>query len=549
MQALEPDSGHQVIVLMKSAQVGGTEVGLNFLGWAMSQAQGPAMLVLPSRTAARSFSRKRITPMIDLSEDLSSKILSKSDRDKDNMLTEKRFQGASLVIAGCGSSNDLRSDPIRFVVLEEVSAYPEDVDGEGDPIELAWNRTKTFQETRKVFFVSTPANRRTCRITSQWELSDKRHFHVPCPHCGHFQALVWEQIRYSKEDTKNAEYECISCESLISHNFKTYMLERGEWIPSEPKKNIAGFHISALYSPIGIGDTWGHIADRYEKSRKDVLKLKAFYNNDLGLPWDDTEDSVEWELLFARRETYNNTYIPADIRLITMGVDVQKRYLAYEIVGWTRDKRSYSLEYEEISGDTADVAVWRELAKVMERSFKIADKVSLPIAKIGVDTGYRATTVYEFVRDQDHARVAAVDGRPGEANFIVGTASHVDVGFDGKRTSYGLKLYPVGTHLIKSELYSWLRLKPNEDGSLPSGYCHFPDHYGPEYFQQLTAEELRIANTKRGESYTWVKVRKRNEALDCRVYARAMAYLWGLDTTSDTYWDDLDRKIEKARSK
>ena len=52
-----------------------------------------------------------------------------------------------------------------------------------------------------------------------------------------------------------------------------------------------------------------------------------------------------------------------------------------------------------------------------------------------------------------------------------------------------MRVWPVGVSLLKSELYNWLNLTLNEDGSLPNGYCHFPK-YDMEFFKQLTAEQL-----------------------------------------------------------
>ena len=46
--------------------------------------------------------------------------------------------------------------PARFLFLDEVDAYDDDVDGEGSPINLAIKRTATFSRNRKVLMVSTP---------------------------------------------------------------------------------------------------------------------------------------------------------------------------------------------------------------------------------------------------------------------------------------------------------------------------------------------------------------------------------------------------------
>jgi phage terminase large subunit GpA-like protein len=41
----------------------------------------------------------------------------------------------------------------------------------------------------------------------------------------------------------------------------------------------------------------------------------------------------------------------------------------------------------------------------------------------------------------------------------------------------------------------------------------------------------------------WQKLRERNEALDCRVYARAAAWILGADRWSEKQWDELARQV------
>src|SRR5712691_9233600 len=87
--------------------------------------------------------------------------------------------------------------------------------------------------------------------------------------------------------------------------------------------------------------------------------------------------------------------------------------------------------------------------------------------------------------------------------------------------------------MAKEELYRWLRLERPTDEDLQQGhsfapgYCHFP-RYSEEYFKQITAEQLVTKIVKCYRRHEWQKMRERNEALDCRVYARAAASRIGL---------------------
>jgi phage terminase large subunit GpA-like protein len=76
----------------------------------------------------------------------------------------------------------------------------------------------------------------------------------------------------------------------------------------------------------------------------------------------------------------------------------------------------------------------------------------------------------------------------------------------------------------------------------PAGYCHCP-RYSEEYFKQITAEQLVTKIVKGYRRHEWQKMRERNEALDCRVYARAAAGRVGIDRFQEKHWTDLERRV------
>jgi phage terminase large subunit GpA-like protein len=116
----------------------------------------------------------------------------------------------------------------------------------------------------------------------------------------------------------------------------------------------------------------------------------------------------------------------------------------------------------------------------------------------------------------------------------VGTPSATAVRRNGQRLG-GVRIWPVGSSFLKGETSGWLRLeRPTlESGSgYPPGYVHLPDHAaGEEVGRQLTAEQLVARRGRNGyRRLEWVKARERNEALDCRVYARAAAAALAMDS-------------------
>src|SRR5215469_15389996 len=163
MDCLSPTSPIERVVFMKGAQIGATESGNNWIGYVIHQAPGPMMAVQPTVEMAKRNSKQRIDPLIEESGVLRKLVSDPRSRDSANTVLTKEFPGGILVMTGANSAIGLRSMAARYLFLDEVDAYPGDVDGEGDPVKLALARTRTFAR-RKVFMISTPKITGTSRI-------------------------------------------------------------------------------------------------------------------------------------------------------------------------------------------------------------------------------------------------------------------------------------------------------------------------------------------------------------------------------------------------
>ena len=76
-----------------------------------------------------------------------------------------------------------------------------------------------------------------------------------------------------------------------------------------------------------------------------------------------------------------------------------------------------------------------------------------------------------------------------------------------------------------------------------------PNWIDSEWLKQLVAEQLVTVKNKRGFArLEWQKLRERNEALDCRVYARAAAWILGADRWSEKHWAELERQVAAPES-
>lgn len=534
MDTLSVSHPAKKIVFKKASQVGGTECGNNWLGYIIDHAPAPTMLIQPTVDTAKRNSRLRIEPLIDESPRLKEKVRAAKSRDSANTVQQKDFEGGTLVMTGANSAAGLRSMPARFIMLDEVDAYPRDVDGEGDPVSLVMARSRTFSR-RKAFLVSTPTFDGLSKIDDEFKMSDRRFYHVPCPHCGKKQKLEFKNLQWTEKEPSSVLYYCEGCGVGIEERFKTKMLDQGEWIAENPGAETIGFHLNSLYSPLGWY-SWAEIATEYEEAKREqeqekkTAKMKTFINTVLGETYKEPGEAPEWKRIYLRRESYKIGTVPSGVLFLTCGVDVQKDRLECEVVGWGKGKESWSITYVVFRGDTAGEEVWKELEQfITDQTFEHELGPQMPIKLTAVDSGYNTQHVYNFVRKFPPTKVVAIKGKDNLA-MLVGLPKVVDAKFQGRAIRRAVKVWGVGVSLLKSELYGWLKLDPPiGEEKTPSGFCHFPE-YDEEYFKQLTAEKVVIRRNRKGFSLTeFVKERERNEALDCRTYARAAASMVGLD--------------------
>jgi len=516
MDALSTGNAFERVVMMKGAQTGGTEAGLNWLGYIIHNAPGLVMLVQPSLDMVRRNTVTRIDPLIGSSPVLRDLVATPRSRDAGNSLFRKSFPGGQLVMTGANSAIGLRSTPVRYLFLDEVDGYPGDADGEGDPVALAIQRTATFKGRRKVLMVSTPTLKGYSRIEAAFEESDQRYYHVPCLHCGDMAPITWARIRWPKDHREKAHLVCEECGGIHEEHDKATLMERGEWQATAKGDGLtAGFHLSALYSP---WETWAEIAVEHGKVRKDPPRLQVWVNTKLGESWEDQAgDTVPADPLMARREDWGSD-LPDAVAVLTAGVDVQGDRLELQVIGWGKDEESWVVDYRIIWGDPSGPRVWADLDMALQATYVHAKVVpDLPIRAVCIDTGGHHTKAsYEFCRTRLARRVWAIKGRGGMGVPVWPRRP--------TRSNKGkIPLFIVGVDAVKDALFA--RLKLVEPGP---GFVHFDRDRDAEYFRQMTSERVVTRFLKGRPIRSWQPRREgeRNEVLDTFVYA--MAGLQGL---------------------
>jgi phage terminase large subunit GpA-like protein len=502
---------------MSSAQVGKTEIVSNTLGNHIDNDPCPCLIVQPTIEMGEAYSKDRLAPMIRDSPSIRDKVGAVKGRDSGNTILHKTFPGGHITIAGANAPASLASRPVRLVLCDEVDRYPASAGTEGDPVKLAEKRANTFWN-RKIILVSTPTIKGASRIESEWELSDQRRFHVPCPKCAHEHALSWGNVRFEKDDPGKARMICPSCNGEFTNAQKNAAVRRGRWIATKPFEGIAGFHLNELYSP---WKTITEVVQDFLEAKGDPSKLQVWVNTSLGETWEEGGDTVTEHELMERIENYP-AQIPARGLFLTIGADVQPDRIELETVAWGAGEESWSVDYHVIHGDI-DIpegqpnSPWTELTDRVRKRWRHESGVDLVASYTFIDSGGTdgaTQSVYNYVKRHRGDRIFAIKGRGGDGLPIVGPPNRKRSG----KSKRPVDLYIIGTDTAKSVVMR--RLKQSDPGP---GYCHFPAGRDVEWFRQLTAEKGIVRFVKGFRKTVWEKPDKsrRNEAFDCRIYAFA----------------------------
>ena len=509
MDCLSPSHPCSTVTFQKSAQVGGTEIGTNWLGYIIDISPGPTLVVHPTIAAGKNWSREKLSPSISVSTRLQEKVEPQKSRDGGSTTDHKAFAGGFIVISGSNSSAGLRQKSIRFVLKDDWDEWTYDADGHGDPDKMVNARQMAFHVSgqSKTYQVSTPTIHSLSRIEAAFEQSDQRFFYVPCPYCNFQQKLFWKNLKFSKTLPHNAKYQCINCQELIHHYQKRMMLLNGKWIAAQSGSRQPGFAINALYSPF---TTWDNMVQAFLEAKDDTMQLRTWVNLWLGEAWKSRGVGPRWQELASRPRTYDLGTVPSCEVILTCGVDLGKDYLHYEVVAWGTGKTSWSIDYGRILGDVTLPACWDQLTEKLETPYADVNGNLYGITMMAIDSGYHTTLVYDYVRNK--RRTMPVKGAVGNTLFTVGRGTSIDKAATGKAKR--LQVYMVGTWPLKTEFYANLnKTDPNQ-----KGYCHFSKDHDEDFFKQITSETFS-GGKKNGKPYgEWI-VNGANHGLDARIYA------------------------------
>lgn len=537
------------ITLMWGAQTAKTTI-LNCLnGYYVGHDPQPQIVMFPSQSDLKKWRAQKLEKIFEASPTLTNLIAKPRGtvgKNNDVMIT---YAGGEMLFAWAGSPKTMRGISAPIIMCDEVDGYARTE--EGHPVSLLTQRAATYGDDVLVVITSTPTIRRESFVEQSFLDGNRMYRHIPCPSCRTLHRLEWDNIHWRTtvddetgeiiDEPETGYHECPHCQHRMTDSEKIVAARLGEWVETRPFKGHASAHISELYSTFR---TWQQIIESYLE-KKAQGDLQTFYNVSLAETYEEVGEQASYEALIERKELYGNLDtgrvwdVPMGGVVLTMGVDVQADRLELEVVAWGDGYESWSVRYIVINGDpdleeSDENSPWRVLNEVREREYRHESGAFIKVSSTCIDSSDKPDRVYTYVKGKAGRRVHAIKGVSGWGKPLSGAPSSK---IRGKKSRRPVPLYPLCVDELK--LLTVRSLNVQDAGV---GYSHFPDRpeYDDYYFKMLTAEKLITRYVKGFPVRAWVKADgARNEAFDCRGYARAALYL----RTPDPKWATFSRYL------
>ncbi len=570
MDAFSNDAIEEVDV-RKSKRVGYTKTLVAFIAYNAAHRRRKQALWQPTDDDRDSFVKSEVDPMLRDVAAMRPVLL----KGKEDTLKLKQFMGSVLHTLGGKAARAFRRITVAVAMLDEASAFDLVVEKSIDPVEGARGRLEGAAFP-KLIVGSTPRVKGIDHIETREANADAvLRFQIVCPHCQAEHPLLWggKEVRHGFKggglggDAGPVRHVCPHCHESINQGDYLRLWAAGVWVsacgafrygpdgcwrddqdaPRDPPRHVA-FHIWAAYSP---QRSWGDIVREFLEAKRKAAEgqtgpLITFINETLGDLWEEKFEKADEHALARRAEDYRRFTVPMGGLVLVAGVDVQDN--RFEVVVWAigRGEEMWVVDYAVIYANPADEREWEEkLDPYLGTVFSHASGQALRIEAAAVDTGGHFThQAYNYCRLREGRRIYAVKGDAQTSKMVKGKATAQDVNFRGKVLKRGVRLWFVGTDTAKDLIYG--RLMVTRPGP---GYVHFSIDLSEDFYRQLTAEVRVPQRTSRGLEYRWVNQKsRRNEVLDCTVYAIWCTHQLGLHLYTDRMWAKLEDAVQPANA-
>lgn len=525
--------------VIKSARVGYSKMLLGAIAYFIEHKQRNELLLLPTDGDAENFMKSHVEPTIRDVPSLLALAPWYGKKHRNNTLTMKRFSnGRGFWCLGGKAAKNYREKSVDVVGYDELAAFDADIEKEGPPTFLGDKRIEGSVWPKSIRG-STPKIRGTCQIErAASESSHLMRFYVRCPHCSEEQNLKFgdRETAFGFKWEPNApdsvfylcEHNgCVIKQHELDHSDARYICERSgiwtcdglSWYEAngdqeiDPPESVT-FHVWTAYSPF---TTWVQIVKDFLKTKGDIGKLKTFVNTTLGETWEEAVgERPDSDALLGRVEKYL-AQVPDGVAYLTAGIDSQRDRYEIRVWGWGVDEEVWLIDRQIIMGRHDEEETLLRVDEAINAKYHRANGGEMSIGRICWDIGgIDPTIVYKRSKKHGLFRVIPIKGASIYGKPVADMPR--------QRNKNGVYLTEVGTDTAKEQIYNRLLQAIPQTGLPTPGAIHFPDN--PSIFdlseaQQLTAEELVMKWDKGKQKILWDNKKRRNEALDCFVYALA----------------------------
>lgn len=560
------------VVTMKPAQFGYT-VGVicNVMGYHVHHRPSVQIVVFPREKSAKDFAAEKFDPMVRATKPLSERINLKS-RALGNSQTRKHYPGGLAKLVGSNSPSDVKSTSARVVIVEEPDDACANVRGQGDAIKLAEERAKSYGD-HLILIGGTPTAKGASSIEQEILASDQRKFYIVCPHCDEQHVPTWDRVIipetadqppreiYGTACWELAFYTCPACGTAWTDEERHEAIRHGHFEATAPATGAVGFLINELMS-LFDGSRIPVLARKYLEARHkqdegDNSEMIAFWNSTLGLPWEYRGELPEEDELRERAEAYAEWTVPPGGLVPVLSVDVQHDRLAVTCWVVGRREEMWLAFWGELHGQTIIpfAGSWLDLDLLLEKTVRHASGAALSIAAVAIDSsdGQTSSAVYDFVRQRNkpgrpvYAIKGASDSEGKVEIWRPEQSASIDANHTGRKSSrFGVHPHIVGVAKAKDSILGWAqeggRVRLTGDGP---GRMHWYQTVRPDFYEQLLSE-IKIPMRQNPKRRQWKKrTDRRNEVLDCTVYAVWLVHALRLHTQKPAWWDFAEERIRQ----
>lgn len=352
-----PEDPAEIIGLMKASQLGFTDVGIvSIIGWIIGQMPAPTLYITEKDEKIKEQMQGVISEMIDNSgishlignENIREFREKQGRKKKGSGDTVKGFDftdGKFYTYSG-QNIGTLSTFSVKYGIYDEVERYKGNYKKAGSFLKLIEQRHKSYGNSRKLLFGSTPEIKQTSNIEPVYMMGDQRKYHIPCKCCGKMIDLRWSVevngqkagVVYKRDGLGHlvngtVEYVCQKCGKSFkeSHLYDMYAEEyevikairQGQnarhvcdWIPTAKPKSIKykSFQINSMYAPAGFY-SWDNMADDWcdiHPIGRPVYTadLQVFINQQLGETYEMRSEGIRVKNLQLNTRNYEAGTVP-----------------------------------------------------------------------------------------------------------------------------------------------------------------------------------------------------------------------------------------------